>query len=291
MKTELTKLDATKRQINIEVSGDIVKNKFEEVFKKIGEKAKVAGFRPGHVPRDILEKHFSGEVHQEVLNQLVPDIYHQAAQKEGLQTLDLPEIADVKLDRNSLSFTARVEVMPEVPLKHYKGIRVSYKKAEVSPDELKRNIDSLKESRKADGADDALARSLGYPAFSGLEKAIERQLLMQKENVSHQQMETQIIEQLTKDADFKLPAALVERQLQDLIKRAKIELAMKGVPKDKIEEQEKTLTAELEAEARQQVKVYLILSAIAKKENIAQDDHMTSRVMEFLFREADWQIA
>ena len=38
------------------------------------------------------------------------------------------------------------------------------------------------------------------------------------------------------------------------------------------------------------IKVFLVLSAIAKKENIAQDDHMPRRVMEFLLREADWKV-
>jgi FKBP-type peptidyl-prolyl cis-trans isomerase (trigger factor) len=48
---------------------------------------------------------------------------------------------------------------------------------------------------------------------------------------------------------------------------------------------------ELEPEAKNQVKVYLVLSAIAKKENIVSDEHMPRRVMEFLFREANWNIA
>ena len=47
---------------------------------------------------------------------------------------------------------------------------------------------------------------------------------------------------------------------------------------------------ELEPEAAKQVKIYLILAAIAKKENIAQDDHMPRRVMEFLLREANWKV-
>ena len=47
MKTEVKKIDATKREVSIAVEGDIVKNKFEDVFKKIGLEAKVPGFRPG----------------------------------------------------------------------------------------------------------------------------------------------------------------------------------------------------------------------------------------------------
>ena len=47
MKTEVKKLDSTKCEINIAVSGELVKNKFEEVFAQIAKAAKVPGFRPG----------------------------------------------------------------------------------------------------------------------------------------------------------------------------------------------------------------------------------------------------
>jgi FKBP-type peptidyl-prolyl cis-trans isomerase (trigger factor) len=89
--------------------------------------------------------------------------------------------------------------------------------------------------------------------------------------------------------DFKLPQALIQRQLEDLARQAKLDLALKGVPREEIEKQEKNLAAELEPEAKRQVKVYLVMAEIAKKESISLDDHMPSRVMELLLREADWQ--
>ena len=92
MKTELKKIDNTKREINIEVSDDIVKNKFDEVFERIGRDAKVPGFRDGHPPRDILEKHYSQVAHEQVLKELIPGVYNQALEKEGLDVIDLPNI-------------------------------------------------------------------------------------------------------------------------------------------------------------------------------------------------------
>jgi FKBP-type peptidyl-prolyl cis-trans isomerase (trigger factor) len=37
MKTEVKKVDSITREISIEVSGEAVKNKFEDAFKKIGK--------------------------------------------------------------------------------------------------------------------------------------------------------------------------------------------------------------------------------------------------------------
>jgi len=304
MKTEVKKLDSNKREISIEVSGDIVKNKFEDVFAQISKEAKIPGFRPGHAPRDILEKKYSSHAHELVIKELIPQLYNQAIDKEGLEVLELPNISEVKLDRTTITFKAQVEVSPEIPVKNYKGIKVAYKKIEVGPEAIKRNIDSLKEARKIDpvrntesigeenkvsnGVDDNFARSLGYPNLAELEKAIEKQIYIQEENLQRQKIEKEIIENITSGLDFKLPQSVVNRQLQDLVRQAKLDLALKGFAREKIEEQEKTLIQQLEPEARSQVKVYLVLTAIAKKENIPIDDHMPRKAMEFLLKEADW---
>jgi FKBP-type peptidyl-prolyl cis-trans isomerase (trigger factor) len=290
MKTEVKKLDSTKCEINVAVSGELVKNKFEEVFAQIAKEAKVPGFRPGKAPRDVLEKHYASSVHEQVLKELVPDVYNQAIAAEKLDVIELPQITDVKLDRGSLSFKAIVEVTPEIAVKNYKNQLINYKAVSVSSDEVKRQIDSVKESRKAQNLDDKFSRSLGYPNFNQLEKAVERQIFITKENQERQRIENELIENIAKGLEFKLPLGLVERQTQDMLRQTKIDLAMKGLPRDKIDEQEKLLLEGIHPEAKKQVKVYLILSQIAKKENIVIDDHMPAKVMEFLLREANWQI-
>jgi FKBP-type peptidyl-prolyl cis-trans isomerase (trigger factor) len=288
MKTEVKKIDSTKREITVEVSGDTVKNKFDDVYTRIAKEAKVPGFRPGNAPRDILEKNFSSAAHQQVLKELIPDVYNQVLQQEKLDVVELPNITDVKLDSSSLSFKATVEVSPVINLKNYKRLKINYKPSTVSTDEIKRNIDSLKESRKVDAIDDRFARSLGYPNVPELEKAIERQVCLQKDNLQRKNLENEILEQILGGLDFRLPKSLVERQLQDLIRQAKLDLALKGVPREKIDEQEKTLSSEFEPQAEKQVKTYLVLAEIARRENITLDDHMPQKVMEFLLREADW---
>ncbi|MFH1281168.1 MAG: trigger factor [Candidatus Omnitrophota bacterium] len=291
MKTEVKKLDSTKREINVAISGELVKNKFDEVFAQIGKEAKVPGFRPGKAPRDILEKHYASNAHEQVLKELVPDIYNQAISAEKLDVIELPRITDVKLDRSNLSFKAVVEVTPEITVKDYKHQLINYKVISVSNDEVKRQIDSVKESRKAEILDDKFSRSLGYPDLTELEKAVERQIFFMKENQERQRIENELIENITKGLEFKLPAGLVERQTQDMLRQTKIDLAMKGLARDKIDEQEKMLLERIKPGAAKQVKIYLILSQIAKKENIVIDDHMPAKVMEFLLREANWVMA
>ncbi len=289
MKTEVKKLDGNKREISIEVSGDIVKNKFEEVFQRLGKEAKVKGFRPGHVPRDIIEKQFSALAHEQVLKELMSSVYGDAVEKEKLEVIELPEVSDVKLDKSTLSFKATVEITPEVNLKDYKGLKVSFEDLTVAPDEIKRNLDSLKETKKAQSIDDVFAKGLGYSSLAEFEKLIQAQLLIQKSNAQRQKNENQLIEQLNKDLDFKLPQSMVARQKEELLRQAKLDLALKGIPKEHIASEESKISESLDPEAKKQVKNWLVLSAVARKENITIDDQMPGKVIELLFKEANWQ--
>jgi FKBP-type peptidyl-prolyl cis-trans isomerase (trigger factor) len=289
MKAETKKIDSTVREMNVAVSGDMVKNKFEDVFKKISQEAKVPGFRPGHAPRDILEKNFSELVHEQVLKELIPEVYQQAIDQEKLDVVEMPQISDIKLDRNNLSFKAQVEVRPEIAVKNYKGIKINFKKINVSEDQVNRKLDSLKESSKAVSIDDSFAKGLSYPDLAELKSSLEKQIFLQQESAERQKIENQAIEAISKGLDFKLPKLLVQRQLDDLVRQTKLDLALKGMPREKISEQESEILKALEPQAKNQVKIYLILSEIAKKENIPLDDHMPSKVMELLLKEAEWK--
>lgn len=289
MKAEVKKVDNATRQLRVEVSGDVVKNKFEDVFRKITREAKIKGFRPGHAPRDIVEKEYSHVAHEQVLRELIPEVYQQALDQEKLDAIDYPQISDVKLERTLLSFTATVEITPEIAVRDYKGIPLSYTKPSVGADEIKRQLDSMKESRKIDAIDDAFARGLGYPSLEELRAVMERQALVTKDNAQRHAIEKQLIDHLTKGLDVKLPQSLVLKQTEDMLRQTKVDLALKGVPKEKIIEEEGALRKEIQPQAERQVLVYLVLSAIARKENIPVDDHMTHKVMEFLYANAKWE--
>ena len=68
----------------------------------------------------------------------------------------------------------------------------------------------------------------------------------------------------------------------------KTQFKAKEKPK-KVDKEEKNISEKLLPEAKRQVSVYLVLEEIAKKENIAIDEHMSCKVMELLLREASWQ--
>lgn len=288
MKVEVKKIDGIKRELTIETEGERIKGKFEDVFKSISQTAKVPGFRPGHVPRDILEKNYSSMAHEQVLRELIPDLYREAITEHKLDVVELPEISEVRLERSRIAFKATVSVMPQIKLPEYRGIKLSFTPVTVTDEEVKRMLDSVKESRKLDTIDDAWARGLGYQDLAAMEESLKKQLFIQKQNQQRQQLESQVIDAVIKDVKIQIPESLVERQIEESLRQAKLDLALKGLSREEVDSREAQMRTDLQPQARRQVMVYLVLSAIAKQEDIPVDEQVTQRVLEFLLKEAAW---
>ena len=288
MKVEAKKLDASKVQLDIEVPQETVKKKFEEVYEKVGKEARIPGFRPGKAPKDILEKHHGRLIQDEVIKGLIPEAYRGSIEREKIDVVEMPEISQVKLESNILSFRAVVEVKPQIEIKDYKNIKLKYKKIAVGPQEMDKSLDSFKESHKISALDDKFAKGLGYKTLADMRASIERRLLTQKEDELRRQLQEDLLKQISDKARFKVPPALIARRLEELVKDAKVQLAIRQVPREQIASHDDKLRKELLPEAETQVKTFLVLEEIAKKENITDAEHLTQRTIEFLLSEANW---
>ncbi len=290
MKTEVKKIDQHKRELTVKVEGDIVTQKFNDVYKRINKEAKVPGFRPGSVPRDILEKNYSAVAQQEILKELLPEVYDQALKESSLEPVSLPEISQVNLDKESLSFKANLEVKPTIDLKNYKGIKVEYKPVHVSEDDIKQAFDRVRQNYQQ-LSDEDLAHSLGYASPLILKEVVEKQIYLEKTKVQQINIENNIIDQLLKQVSFQTPTTMVNQQLENLAKQRELDLAMRGISKEEIEKQQQQIREKLEPQAKMQVSIFLVLEEIARRENITRDDKMSQNVLEFLLRNADWKEA
>ena len=290
MKVETKKLDAGKVQLDIEVPAEIVKKKFDQVYEKIGKDARIPGFRPGKAPRDILEKHHGRIAREELIKNIIPEAYRDSLEREKISAVELPQISDVKLESNILSFKAIVEVRPEIALKDYKNVKLKYKNVTINQDEVEKALHNLKETHKAGGIDEKFAKSLGYPSVNVMRVSIQQQLFVQKENTLRYHLQEDLIKEILAQVKFKIPQSLLGQRLNELIYQAKERLSSRGMSKEQIDAHEEALKKELSPEAESQVKTYLVLDEIAKKENIPQDEHMSQKVIEFLLGEADWVI-
>ena len=237
MKVEVKKIDSTKRELRFEIPKEKVKQTFEEVYEEIGKFAKIKGFRPGKIPRNILENHYAHTAREEVIKKLIPEVYQEAVKKENIEPLDLPEIHEVNFKDGLMTFLAKLEVKPEVKVQDYKGMKVIRKNSQVSDEELNKTLEFFKKGQGAEKEmvlDDTFARGLGYPSLAEFKMTLKRQLELDKDRHNRVDVENQIVEELLKKSKLAVPGSLVKKQLEQRVAEAKNRLKSQGLAEEEI---------------------------------------------------------
>ncbi len=147
MKVEVKKVDALKREMKFEIPREKVTETMDAVYNEIGKHAKVKGFRPGKVPRHILVNSHGQLAKDETIKKIIPQAYHEGISQHQLNPIDLPEITEVDLKDGVLTFTATLDIRPEVEVGKYKGINVERKKSEVTEEEVQKTLEFFKKGR------------------------------------------------------------------------------------------------------------------------------------------------
>ncbi len=295
MKVEVKKIDALRRELSFEISKERVSKAHAEVMSEITKVAKVKGFRPGKAPRQMIESQHGSLAREETLKKLVPEVYQEGIVQEKIDALDMPEIHDVEYKDGLIRFKAHVDIKPEVKLGDYKGLKVMRKSSKVTDEELNKTLEYFKKAQggeKEQVVDDNFVKSLGYPSLEAFKESLTRQMETDKDRQNRLDVENQIIDALIKDAKLAVPQSLVKRQLEHRMNETMHRLKEQGMPDDEIKKREEEMRKEFEKTAEKDVKVYLILSEIAKVEGIhthSENESLPAKVMAFLLKEASWQ--
>src|ERR1700716_3391864 len=80
-------------ELSIEVPTEEVERAIQTAFDHLAPRVKVAGFRPGKAPREILEREIGWPALPEhALEPLIPDTIGQAVADNNLQAIDNPRV-------------------------------------------------------------------------------------------------------------------------------------------------------------------------------------------------------
>jgi len=116
-------------------------------FKELSKEVRIDGFRPGKVPRRIIEKRFGSLVARErALRNALPRFYAQAVIAEKVDAIEAPdlEIVDGELE-GPVTFTATVVVRPQIEVSGYQDLTVEIPNPAVSDDDVDTQVDVVRE--------------------------------------------------------------------------------------------------------------------------------------------------
>ena len=147
MKTSVERVDETTVKLRVTVPAKQVDAAINAAAAELAGSVKVPGFRPGRVPRKVLESRFGKDaVVQEAVRDSLPGFYSEAVHAEDLDVVSNPEF-DVEefTDGKDATFTATVQVRPEFELPDLTDLQVPHPDWELTDDEVDEQLDAMRE--------------------------------------------------------------------------------------------------------------------------------------------------
>ena len=144
MKVTTERLPDARVVLEVEADPERVERSLDQAYRRLVGRLRVPGFRPGKAPRAVVERYVGqGALLQEALDRLVPELYKEAAEQEGIEPIDQPDFEITSLE--PVIFKATVPVRPSVDIGDYESLRIEPQPAEISDEEVQEALEELRQ--------------------------------------------------------------------------------------------------------------------------------------------------
>ncbi len=136
------------RTLTIEVDPARVRKAFDNAYRDLGRSVNVKGFRPGKVPRNVLESLYGASLREEIERALVNETLPEAVQQSGIAPVAEPQIeAEPPTPDRVFKYTATIEVLPKIELPEWRGLPGTKPPVTVQEVEIEQELMSLRTRR------------------------------------------------------------------------------------------------------------------------------------------------
>jgi len=193
VKSAVETLNPTRVRLTVEVPFDELKPSLDAAYRKIGAQITIPGFRKGKVPNRVIDQRFGrAAVLEEAVNEAIPQLYGRAVEESAVAVVGRPDVEVTALDDGaSMTFTAEVDVRPDIEIPELDAIEVTVADAAVTDADVDEQVEGLRErfgtltgvdravedgdfvsldltaSRAGEPIEDATARGMSYQVGSG----------------------------------------------------------------------------------------------------------------------------
>ena len=146
--------------LTIEVEPERVDAALAQAARRLAQKYKIPGFRPGKAPRDVVERMVGKQaLLEEVVDDLGPKVYKEALDTHNIEPYGMGEMEDFTLE--PMVFKMIVPLAPVIELGDYKSLRVPYIEPEVDEHDIEHQLDHIRDNNAIiePAAEDAVAES------------------------------------------------------------------------------------------------------------------------------------
>ncbi len=130
-------------KLSVQVDPDRFEEAIDAAFRKIAREVRIQGFRPGKVPRKVLESRIgSGYARAQALEDALPEYYSEAVRDNGVDVIASPQFELTGGEEDGpVTFEAVVEIRPTISVSGYEDLEVEIPNPIPSDDEVQEQID------------------------------------------------------------------------------------------------------------------------------------------------------
>ena len=142
MERKITKLEHSHVQVDVVVDEKTWKDAQDKAFNKLAENVQIDGFRKGKAPKNLVKAKIDPmKVLDEAINALLPKIYGEILEKDGIRPFARPQVDVTKVSDTELEVKFVLVTAPEVKLGKYKGLAIGKEKVKVTAKDIEEALE------------------------------------------------------------------------------------------------------------------------------------------------------
>jgi len=139
---------ALERRIDMAIAKADIDREVQQRLRHISKTVKMAGFRPGKVPMNLVAQQYGPQAHSEAVGAAVEKVFGEQVRSQNLRVAGYPRIEPKAAGaEDRMEFTAVFEVYPEIKLGDVSGSTVERATLAVGDAEVDTTIDVLRKQR------------------------------------------------------------------------------------------------------------------------------------------------
>ena len=145
MKIEIKDISESIKELNITIDADEALKEYNKVLQKLKNYVVIPGFRKGKAPVAMIEKSYGEHAKEEFFNQKLGDYYKAAIDEKELKPVNQGEATKVEWEKGKeLIANFKYEVLPEITVEKYKGLKIPYEETKFKKDMIDVTIEDFR---------------------------------------------------------------------------------------------------------------------------------------------------
>ncbi len=150
MQVSVENTGGLERRVTVQIPAAEIQQKVDIRLHELSKQVKIKGFRPGRVPMSVVKQRYGKQVRTEIANEAMQASLQKAIRDEKLRPASMPQVDQMPDDisQGDLTFSALMEVYPELDTVDVSAVEVERPQAEVAEEDIDDMLQTLREQRR-----------------------------------------------------------------------------------------------------------------------------------------------